>query len=201
MYPTIDYFFVPASPFAYFGHQAFRQLVQRLDLTVRVRPVDAKTVFLPAGFIPLGQRSDARKAYRMMELQRIKAERALPANLEPKHFPVDDGLARDAIIAVDRAGGDVFEFTYRVMRAVWVEERNIADPATLAEIATGLAMDADALATAMAGPDVAAQRDAHNQAGLAAGVFGAPTWALPSGELFWGQDRLVALERALTTSR
>jgi len=32
---------------------------------------------------------------------------------------------------------------------------------------------------------------------LAAGVFGAPSFVLPSGEIFWGQDRLELLERAL----
>ena len=32
---------------------------------------------------------------------------------------------------------------------------------------------------------------------LAAGVFGAPSYVLPSGEIFWGQDRLELLERAL----
>ena len=29
------------------------------------------------------------------------------------------------------------------------------------------------------------------------GVFGAPSRVLPSGEIFWGQDRLELLERAL----
>lgn len=194
---TVDYFFVPASPFTYFGHQAFGRLAQRWGLRVRVRPVDPRVVFAPNGFVPLAQRSAARKAYRMMELKRIRAERALPANLEPRHFPVDDTAARGAIIAVDQAGGDALEFAFRIMRAVWVEERDIADRTTLGQIATGLGHDAEAILAAIDGDAVAAQQDAHNQAGLAAGVFGAPTWALETGELFWGQDRLGALERAL----
>jgi 2-hydroxychromene-2-carboxylate isomerase len=36
---------------------------------------------------------------------------------------------------------------------------------------------------------------------LAAGVFGAPSYVLPSGEFFWGQDRLEMLERALKMLR
>ena len=35
------------------------------------------------------------------------------------------------------------------------------------------------------------------QEALSAGVFGAPSYVLPSGEIFWGQDRLDLLERAL----
>ena len=37
----------------------------------------------------------------------------------------------------------------------------------------------------------------YTQEALAAGVFGAPSFVLPSGEIFWGQDRLEMLERAL----
>jgi 2-hydroxychromene-2-carboxylate isomerase len=32
---------------------------------------------------------------------------------------------------------------------------------------------------------------------LAAGVFGAPSFVLPYGEIFWGQDRLELLESTL----
>ena len=39
--------------------------------------------------------------------------------------------------------------------------------------------------------------DQYTQEALAAGVFGAPSYVLPSGEIFWGQDRLELLERAL----
>ena len=37
----------------------------------------------------------------------------------------------------------------------------------------------------------------YTQDALAAGVFGAPSYVLPSGEIFWGQDRLELLDRAL----
>ena len=36
------------------------------------------------------------------------------------------------------------------------------------------------------------------EAAVAAGVFGAPTWVVDGKELYWGQDRLVLVERALS---
>ena len=42
-----------------------------------------------------------------------------------------------------------------------------------------------------------ALREKFTQEALSAGVFGAPSYVLPSGEIFWGQDRLELLERAL----
>ena len=41
----------------------------------------------------------------------------------------------------------------------------------------------------------------YTQEAVAAGVFGAPSFVLPSGEIFWGQDRLELLERALKMLR
>jgi 2-hydroxychromene-2-carboxylate isomerase len=39
--------------------------------------------------------------------------------------------------------------------------------------------------------------DQYTKEALAAGVFGAPSYVLPSGEIFWGQDRLELLDRTL----
>jgi len=36
------------------------------------------------------------------------------------------------------------------------------------------------------------------EAAVKAGVFGAPTWVVDGKELFWGQDRLPLVERALS---
>jgi len=42
-----------------------------------------------------------------------------------------------------------------------------------------------------------ALREQFTNEALTAGVFGAPSFVLPSGEIFWGQDRLTLLESAL----
>ncbi len=58
----------------------------------------------------------------------------------------------------------------------------------------------DAAALRAGGPSDAeldALYEQYTQDALKAGVFGAPSYVLPSGEIFWGQDRLELLERAL----
>ena len=79
------------------------------------------------------------------------------------------------------------------MRAVWVEERNIADAGVAAEIAARHGV-ADA-AGAMAKGKVA--YEGFTQEAIGRQVFGAPTYAIRD-ELFWGQDRLDFVERALS---
>ncbi len=82
-----------------------------------------------------------------------------------------------------------------ILRAVWAEERNIADAETLAAIAGENGLDGDVLlAEAVAGEYAADTAEAIER-----GVFGAPTY-IHAGGLYWGQDRLDFLERALDTS-
>ena len=54
-------------------------------------------------------------------------------------------------------------------------------------------MDADPVSHA----ELDVVHDQFTKEALIAGVFGAPSFVLPSGEIFWGQDRLELLERAL----
>jgi 2-hydroxychromene-2-carboxylate isomerase len=87
------------------------------------------------------------------------------------------------------------QMTGALLTAVWAQERNIADPNTLAALLAenGLAPERLEYSHHQA---VQAQFDANTEAAMAAGVFGAPTYAV-GGELFWGQDRLDFLERKL----
>ena len=81
---------------------------------------------------------------------------------------------------------------------MWEREESLADAAVMALAAQRAGLDAAAL---LAGGPSDAELDAlfqqYTEDALAAGVFGAPSYVLPSGEIFWGQDRLELLERAL----
>ena len=66
----------------------------------------------------------------------------------------------------------------------------------LPRIASTQGLDAAALAERADAPDIATRYDALTQEAIDRGVFGAPTYVY-DGELFWGQDRLDFLDRAL----
>jgi len=124
--------------------------------------------------------------------------RGLPLNLEPKHFPCDDAAATRLVIAAKLQGKDAHRLSLELGRAVWEREESLADAAAMALAAQRAGLDAAAL---RAGGPSDAELDAlfqqYTEDALAAGVFGAPSYVLPSGEIFWGQDRLELLERAL----
>jgi 2-hydroxychromene-2-carboxylate isomerase len=80
---------------------------------------------------------------------------------------------------------------------VWVEDRDIADHATLVAIADESGMDGQALLASTNDDAVAAEYQTNTDEAIVLGVFGAPTYVY-EGELFWGQDRLPMLEWRLT---
>jgi 2-hydroxychromene-2-carboxylate isomerase len=96
-----------------------------------------------------------------------------------------------------RQGLDWSRLSYALLRAVWVEERNIADHGTLTAIAGENGMDGKALLAVTEDEVVKAEYQANTDEAMAIGVFGAPTYVF-EGELFWGQDRLAMLEWRLT---
>ena len=118
-------------------------------------------------------------------------------NLHPRFFPVDANDAARLLIAVDMAeGGDAaMRLAEALMRAVWAEEQNIADPRVLQATLEAAALPSTLLEAAQS-QAVHERYEADSQAAIEAGVFGSPSYVI-DGEVFWGQDRLDFVERRL----
>jgi 2-hydroxychromene-2-carboxylate isomerase len=195
---TIDYYMSHSSPWTYLGHARFAQIAKAAGASVNLKPADYGKVFAASGGMPLKQRPIQRQAYRMTELKRWRAHLDTPLNLEPAYFPFDATAASLLTIAtIAREGMDAgMQLTGAIMRGCWVEEKNMADTGTLVATADALGLKGAALLEASRAPEVAAAFARNSEEAVAAQVFGAPTY-IHQGELYWGQDRLDFLERAL----
>ena len=196
MTKTIDYYFTVNSPWTYLGHARFVAIAQRAGAHVAVKPVDMARVFAASGGLPVAQRPVQRQLYRMAELRRWRAHLGIPINLEPRHARVPGEMAARLLIAADLRDLNALALTGFLGRAVWEEERDISDPETLKAIATENGRNAGLLWEAAQAPATREAYDAYTQEAIDRQVFGAPTYAYRD-ELFWGQDRLDFLERAL----
>ena len=194
---TVDYYFAPQSPWMYLGHDRFAELLQRTGAQVRVLPVDLGQVFPVSGGLPLPQRAPQRQAYRLLELRRFSEALGIPLNPQPRCFPVAGDPAGWLITAVAQQDGDAaaMRLTGAVGRAVWAQERDIADATVLAELLDECGLDPQRLAQSQQ-DSVKALFAAHTAQAIDAGVFGAPSYVI-DGEIFWGQDRLDFVERRL----
>lgn len=201
MKKSCEYYFIAQSPFSYLGHARFTDMTTRLGIEVDVKPCDMNAVIKAGGGLPVAQRPAQRKAYRLRELDRWGTFLDVPLNLQPAHFPVPVEAASRLIIAAKIAHGAqaALAVSGAVMRAVWAEERNIADPDTLAVLASGCGLDGPAVLAQSRHAHILALYDRYTQDAIDAQAFGAP-WYVVDGEGFWGQDRLDFVQRALEES-
>lgn len=198
MAPRVDYFVSLNSPWTHLGAARLEAVAARHGAGVRVYPVDFGTIFPATGGVPVAQRSPQRRAYRMQELRRWRDHLGVPIHLEPRFFPADERLAAGCVIAARETVGDgpAVALAHRVLKALWEEERDTADPAVLAALIGEVGLDAPALLALGAEARWAERRAADTRAALDRGVFGAPSY-LVGEEVFWGQDRLEFLDRHL----
>jgi 2-hydroxychromene-2-carboxylate isomerase len=196
--PGITYYMSVTSPWTYLGSARFADIARKHGYTVDIKPSRFGEVFAKTGGLPLPKRSPERRAYRLMDMKRWRDHLGIPVNLEPKHFPTDDSPASRLVIAAKLAGKDAHALATEIGKALWEKEQNITETPVLATCARNVGLDAAAILKA--GPpeaELSALHDTYTSEAISRGVFGAPSYVLESGEIFWGQDRLDFLDRAL----
>ena len=197
MAKTIDYYFSPVSPWTYLGHGRFREIARRHGAAIAVKPVDYGRIFPVSGGLPVAKRPPQRQAYRLVELERWRKHLGVPINVQPKFFPYDTRLA--ALVTIAAADTDkAMKLAGAFLRGCWAEEKNMADEAEVAAVIRAAGLDSNALLKQANAPETAARFEAFTDEAIARQVFGAPTYVYKN-ELFWGQDRLEFLDRALAS--
>ena len=196
MAKTVDFYFALPSPWTYLAGPRFRELVQRNNLDVKWKPFDVSRVFGLTGTKPVKERPPQIQANRLTDLARWRSFLDMELHLEPKFFPVNPSPAAHMVISALQNGANVMDLANAYMTAVWVEERDIADPNTIIAIANEQGLDGAALFDQIENAAVLEELEENTQEAIARNVFGTPTW-IYENELFWGQDRLDFLSRAI----
>jgi 2-hydroxychromene-2-carboxylate isomerase len=196
----IDYFFTVLSPWAYLAGTRMEEIAARHGASVTYKPLDIMALFPRAGGAAPAERHPFRLEYRAQELPRWSRKLGMPLNVKPAHWPTNAAPASYAIISAQKAGGgDVGALVQGILRACWVEEKDIAEDAVIRECLTAAGVDP---ALADSGLLAGAETNAANlEEAVSKGVFGSPFYVTDDGERFWGQDRLDKLDEHLAGTR
>ncbi|WP_020180526.1 2-hydroxychromene-2-carboxylate isomerase [Methylopila sp. M107] len=195
--PRIDYYFSFISLWSYVGGLAFQDLVRRTDAEVTYRPIDLLAVFAAGGGKPVRERPAQRQAYRLVEMKRWREIRGIPLVLHPRFYPADPSLGHRMVLAALERTLDVSGFVHAGLKAVWADELDVANEATLVRLANEQGLPGeDLLGEALREPALAEQEAALTREAIDRQLFGAPFYFFRD-EPFWGQDRLDLLERAI----
>ena len=121
-------------------------------------------------------------------------------NLKPKFFPIDIALADLCAVVIVASGGDAFNYVEAVARGVWCDDANMSDPIEVASRLTATGHDADAIIAKARMSEIEDIRRRNTADAIAADAVGVPAYVL-NGEVFFGQDRIADLERAIVEGR
>jgi len=178
------------------GDARFQDLAKRFGARVVYHPLSSPDLFPATGGQLLKDRAQHRKDYRLIELERWRNHLGVPLNVQPKHFPVPEAPASKLILATQEADLDAGPLLSAILKAVWAGELDVSDTATLKTLTDGCGLDGSALLQASLDESFDIAFFETTQAAIVRGVFGYPSYVY-NDELFWGQDRLDFLERAL----
>jgi len=192
MAKTVDVYWDFSSPFAYLGATQAKALAERTGATLSWKPMLLGGLFKMIGQVdvPLLTWSEQKRAYYLKDLYRWADYYGVPFKF-PTRFPMLTIKALRAYLALPEERKDAFR--EKTFHAFWGEDRDINDDAVLKEL---IGADADATLAKTQDPAIKKALIDATQAAADKGVFGAPTWVV-DGELYWGNDRIQLVEKAL----
>jgi 2-hydroxychromene-2-carboxylate isomerase len=198
---TLDVYFDVSSPFAYLGLTQLPGLVA-MGVVPRLVPILLGALFrdINQANVPWFAMPAPKQRYFGLEMQRWASWWGEAFEL-PRKFPQRTITAQRLCLL---ATAESFELGLAVAtalaRAMWAEQRDLEDPQTLLAILGTLGLGDERSAQWMArtqDPAIKAQLADNTTAAREAGVFGVPAFVVDGKHLFWGQDRLDLVARAL----
>ena len=196
----IEYFYGIPSPFAYLGSARFQSIVKKFNVEVIEKPCDlVGGIFAKTGGLPVPQRSSQRQKYRLDELKRWSQFLNIKMNLKPKFFPPKDPHISGKYTIAANILGVKLVFGHELLKQIWSEEKDISDEKNIEVVSNLLNLNFKELSNLAKSEKVSKIYLDNTEDAIAKNVFGSPTYVY-NDELFWGQDRLNFLERALNNS-
>ena len=195
---TVEFFFDFGSPASYLAWTQLPAICSAAGATLAYRPMLLGGVFQATGnaspiTVP------AKGKYMLTDLARFARRYDVPMRFNP-HFPINTlALMRGAVGLQLRDPGRFDVYVTAVFRAMWVEGRNMGDPAVVAEVLAQAGLDPQSILALTGDPAVKDALKAATEEAVRRGAFGAPTMFVGE-QMFFGQDRLDFVREALATA-
>ena len=193
MSKTIECFFDFGSPATYLAWTQLPALAARYNAKLVWRPMLLGAVFKATGNQSPAM-NPAKGRYMLIDFQRYAKSYGVPMKFNP-FFPINTmTLMRGAVALLDDPRFD--DYLDTVFSAIWVDEQNMGQPEVVASVLAKAGFDAQALLVRCGEDTVKEKLKANTEEAVVRGAFGAPTIYV-DGEVFFGQDRLSMIEKAL----
>lgn len=194
---TIEYFYSAHSAYAYIGSKLLMATAKAGGRRIEHRPMDLRAVVAATGPGPHNSRTPERRAYFSgREIERWAEYRGVEILSWPSYHDHEIATVNGMLIAGLLQGLDIDALAHRFLEGHWRDDADLADTDTLAALARDVGVDPAPLLDTAGSPEVTAVYEANTAEAVERSVFGSPTYFV-DGDMFYGQDHLEMVERAL----
>lgn len=183
---TVEFLFDFVSPTSYLAYMVLPRVVDRAEAGVKWTPVFLGGIMQATGNRPPGS-VESKGRWMEADLHRWVEHYGIPFKRN-SNFPVNTlAVLRGAIAYMEDPV--IRPYCDAMFHAMWVDDRNLADPAEVDAVVESLGIEVDVFNERIADPAVKDQLRANTDGAVARGVFGAPTFFVGE-KMHFGQDRL-----------
>jgi 2-hydroxychromene-2-carboxylate isomerase len=193
--PPVDFYFDFSSPYSYIASEWVEAVAARHARLVRWHAILLGATFQPAELRPpVGH--PIKRDYVLADFQRSARFEGVPFR-PPERFPIATQNAARVFwwLAEEDPARDA-DWAHAGLRAYFTRGLQLDERDALRGLCAEAGLDPDAAEAAWNDPRWKQRLKAENDAAIAAGVFGAPSFFI-DGEMFWGNDRKPQIERWL----
>lgn len=191
MKPRLEFFYDYVSVYSYLANHVVGQLGD--DVEVAYRPMFLGAVMQATGNRPPATVA-AKGSYLVKDVYRWVDQYDIPFKFNAI-FPQKTLGALRLAVAAQRRG--VFDRVHPLLfEAAFVTDRDLGDPAVLADIVNAAGLDAEELQADMSDQSIKDELKANTDEAVERGAFGAPTFFVGK-QMFFGNDRFDFIEKAL----
>ena len=195
---TIEFYWDLGSTNSYFALHLIEPVAARHGARIVPRPFNLGYVFRHHSYVLMDE-PKAKITNRIVDLHRWARRHRLPFQM-PTKFPIKTSPALRGALAMRRFGKE-WEYLQQIFAAYWErDDASVAELDGLRPVASALGVDPEQFIALADSAEVRQDLIAETDAGLARGVFGAPTFVVGE-EIFWGKDRMDFIDEELSGQR
>jgi 2-hydroxychromene-2-carboxylate isomerase len=196
---VVEFFFDCSSPWTWLGFHNMQRLASELHVQVDYRPVLLGAIFnaVNPGVYEFREKgSPAKKRYVEKDLQDWARDAGLEIHFPNKVFPLNSvKVMRGCIVAQEC--GRMLEFANAAFHAYWTDQIDLATTDGLTEVCRRARAAPETLLAGIERVDVKTQLRANTDELIERGGFGTPTVFIDRSDMYFGNDRLGLVRKAL----
>lgn len=193
MSKTLEFFFDVGSPASYLAFTQLPALADRHGAELIWKPMLLGGVFKATGNQPPGL-IRAKGIYMTRDFDRYADDYGVPFKLNP-YFPANTLMVMRGAVAYQDTPR-FMDYLNAVFTAMWVDGKNMNELAEVGQALSEAGFDPQEVMALCGEERVKEKLKAYTDEAVERGVFGAPTFFI-GDEMFFGQDRLVVMEKWL----